>query len=110
MIRMRNFIILATMLFVINGGCWSNSTESPKDPELVKRVNEMLDKIDTPKSHQDIVMATGSASDFGGWRTVLERRSKFLIENPDIALPLMFERLDKEKPSSKAIFERYGDG
>jgi hypothetical protein len=95
---MRNFIILLILLFIFSGGCASKSLPPQKDPEFVKRlnqINELLDEISADsygftmnglaEFRQDLIRA-----DFA-------KKCKLLIENPDIALPLMFERLDNKE-------------
>ena len=71
--------------------------------ELIKRlnrVNEILEDNDVGKCMN--TPRGGIASDIGllGIIVAGETEVRFLIENPDISLPLMFERLDHKKVSN----------
>jgi hypothetical protein len=97
MTRIQNVVILLIIL-LFNGSCASKSSPPPKDHELVKRlnrINEILDEIDTNpyrfRLHASIM------SDYYQIKEILVEDCRLLIENPDIALPLMFERLNNKK-------------
>ncbi|MDI6732686.1 MAG: CHAP domain-containing protein [Planctomycetota bacterium] len=72
--------------------------KTQQDPEFVKRlnqVNELLDKIERePYLFFSLIYAMGDTKPEG-----VIRECRPLIENSDIALPLMFERLDAKKVS-----------
>ncbi|MDI6788110.1 MAG: hypothetical protein QME51_07045 [Planctomycetota bacterium] len=103
MTRIQQTVIWLILLFVFNGGCSFNSVQPPKDPELIKRVNEILDMID--EDVQLFLSPIAIASHASSMRRILmrETEAKFLIENPDISLPLMFERLDNKKVPPDAL-------
>ena len=91
-------VILLILLYIFNGSCVSNTTHPPKDPELIKRINEILDKID--KDTHEFLRPYHSRSNYiGPNHTMKMPEGKLLIENPDISLPLMFKRLDNKKVS-----------
>jgi hypothetical protein len=96
---MRKFIISAAILIILNGSCVS---QPPKGPEVVKRTNQANEILDAIEREPSSIFA--KLSDFASgsyiYRGVAENtKTRFLIENSDIALPLMFERLDSKKAS-----------
>ena len=96
---MRNSVILLILLLILSRGCTSRP---PQDPEFVKRlnyVNELLNEMEiSPWSERFLPPASSSSSGpRADIRTVAGKPGvKFLIEYSDIALPLMFERLEKQ--------------
>src|SRR3989339_165410 len=107
---MRNLIILLILLLILSGCSVSDSLQQPTDTELIKRlnrINEILDEIEkAPWSKRFLGHpSTGFASSCNVFSNIIARKTeaRFLIENSDIALPLMLKRLDSKKADGGVI-------
>jgi len=104
MTRIRQTVLLLILLFIFIGSCASNTTHPQKDPEVVKRVNEILDKMDKDPMYFIRLSKSSRSSDLGLAQVKIMKmpEGRLLIENPDISLPLMFKRIDAKKVEGKA--------
>jgi len=95
------------LLLILNGGCASNSVQLQKDPKLVKRINEILDEIEKNAESEKFLWYPGGkiASDIYLFSHIIARETevRFLIEHPDISLPLMYKRIGKLPTTSPSL-------
>ncbi len=103
---MRNLDILLILLLILSGCSVSDPPQQLTTPEVelskrLNRINEILDAIEkAPWSERFLGnFTTGAASSCRVFSSSIARKTeaRFLIENSDIALPLMFKRLDSKK-------------
>lgn len=90
---------MSAILFVFNYSCVPDSP-AYQDPEVTKRfnrINDILDKIDTDINPLKFVYSEMSFDGDVKESVSSTEECRFLIENPDIALPIMFKRLDNKK-------------
>jgi hypothetical protein len=98
MTKIQNAIILLIIL-LFSGSCVSNSSRPPKDPEFVKRLNRVNEILDGLEKNSSIRLGGDSRMA----REIIGEEYAYLIENSDIALPVMFKRLDNKKLSRHSL-------
>jgi hypothetical protein len=107
-IKMNNVINLLAVLIallIFNGGCVSHSSKPQKDPEVVNRINEILNNIATqPGLFQ---LRAGVSSYLEDHKKGIAEDCRSLIENPNLALPMMFKRLDNREVSNSSSLAIY---